>query len=175
MTDLKQFRENSIKRSLCEGYTDKWSEHKTKRELFELACDSNAVSYMAQSISEGWGLSPQYISEKFKPFINGKYICEYKNAKGNGYSSAMVCEFNENAFDVSTTLLCVIDSNTTLKIADYLICKIYIVGKSQINIELGQNSRCYLYIYGGDPLITGDVINPNVIIERYMGKEESNG
>ena len=54
MTDLKQFRENSIKRSLCEGYTDKWSEHKTKRELFELACDSNAVSYMAQSISEGW-------------------------------------------------------------------------------------------------------------------------
>ena len=78
MTDLKQFRENSIKRSLCEGYTDKWSEHKTKRELFELACDSNAVSYMAQSISEGWGLSPQYISEKFKPFINNsiRKVCQ---------------------------------------------------------------------------------------------------
>lgn len=36
---------------------------------------------MAKSLSEGWGLSPVFISDKFKAYINGKYICEYENKK----------------------------------------------------------------------------------------------
>lgn len=171
MIDLEQFKKNALARGLCENYTSMWSDEKGKRQLFELACDANSVEYMAKSLSEGWGLSPEFISDKFKAYINGKYTCEYKNDKGHGYTSAMLCEFIENTFEVDTTLLCVLSSKTDLIIKPNSLCKIYIAGDSMINIKIGANSRCYLYVYGGNPLITGDVTNPRVIIERIMEED----
>lgn len=168
MIDLQQFKKNAISKGLCAVYTDKWSDDKSKRELFELACDANSVDYMAKSLWEGWGLSPSYISDKFKAYINGKYICEYKNDKGRSYTSAMLCEFEEETFEVATTLLCVLSSKTSLYIKPNSLCKIYIAGESYIDINIGANSRAYIYVYGPEPFITGDVINPRVVIERTM-------
>lgn len=172
MIDLKNFKENAIARGLCQEYTSMWNDEKSKRQLFELACDSNSVSYMTKALFEGWGLSPEYIADKFKSYINGKYICKYKNDKDNGYTSTMLCKYEEESFFVDTTLLCILESCTTIKIKPYHICKIYISGDSKINVELGENSRCYIYIYGGETLLTGDIINNRVSIERIMEKEK---
>lgn len=174
MIDLTQFKKNAIERGLCEDYTAMWSNDKSRKQLFELACDANSVDYMAKSLYEGWGLSPEYISDKFKSYVNGKYICEYENDKGHVYTSTMLCQFNEDRFEVTTTLLCVLESKTSLVIKPNSLCKIYVAGDSAIDISIGANSRCYIYAYGGDTLITGDVINPRVIIERIM-EEDTNG
>lgn len=69
MIDLQQFKKNALARGLCENYTSMWSDEKGKRQLFELACDVNSIKYMAKSLSEGWGLSPVFISDKFKAYI----------------------------------------------------------------------------------------------------------
>lgn len=172
MIDLQQFKKNALARGLCENYTSMWSDEKGKRQLFELACDANSVEYMAKSLSEGWGLSPEFISDKFKAYINGKYICEYKNDKGHGYTSTMLCNFEEESFDVTTTLLCVLSSKTQLYINPNHLCKIYISGESYIDLKLGENSRCYLYVYGGEPMITGDVTDKRVVVERIMEEEQ---
>lgn len=176
MIDLTQFRNNAIARGLCSGYTDKWGDEKGKRELFELACDANAVSFMAKSLSEGWGLSPEFISDKFKAYINGKYICKYRNGRGNGYTSAMLCEFKENSFEVNTTLLSVLSTKTTLNIKPYHVCHIHAC-KSDLVIHMGDNSRCYVTVYGDDSEISGDNMD-DVLLERLFIKhyeEEKNG
>lgn len=172
MIDLQQFKKNALARGLCENYTSMWSDEKGKRQLFELACDANSVEYMAKSLSEGWGLSPDFISDKFKAYINGKYICEYKNNKGHGYTSTMLCNFEEETFEVNTTLLCVLSSKTQLYIKPNHLCKIYIAGESYIDLKLGENSMCYLYVYGGEPMITGDVTDKKVVVKRIMEEKQ---
>lgn len=176
MIDLKQFKNNAISRGLCSGYTDKWSDEKSKKELFELACDANSVSYMAESISEGWGLSPEFISEKFKAYINGKYICMYKNDKGNGYTSLMLCDFREDSFNITTTLACILSSKTTLNIKPFHICRLYVSGNSEITINLGENSICFIYVYGNSVIHSckEDVLEGRVHIERVEKKEKEN-
>lgn len=168
MIDLKQFKNNSIQKGLCQGYTDMWSDEKSKCQLFELACDTNAVEYMAKSLSQGWGLSPEYIADKFNFFINGRYICKYKNEKGHGYTSTMLCKYNGEKFLIDTTLLCVLETNTKLVVSPYHICKIYVAGESNLSIELGENSRCYIYLYGKEPVLTGDYMNNRVIVKRII-------
>lgn len=69
MIDLKQFKNNAIAKGLCDNYTNLWDDNKSKKQLFELACDVNSIKYMAKSLSEGWGLSPVFISDKFKAYI----------------------------------------------------------------------------------------------------------
>ena len=70
MIDLEQFKKNAIERGLCQGYTDKWTSEKSNRELFEIACDANGAEFMAASVAEGWGVSPEYFAKKFKAYIN---------------------------------------------------------------------------------------------------------
>lgn len=175
MIGLEEFRNNAIARGLCENYTHMWSDSQTKYQLFKLACDANSAEFMAKSFSEGWGLSTDFIEDKFSSYINGKCICEYKNKKGNGYTSTMLCKYFNDSFEVNSTLICVLDSKTILTIPDRHFCKIYLSGDSQIEIKLGECSRCDIYVYGGQPLLLGELDIDRVIIKRYMdGKEITN-
>lgn len=130
MIDLKQFKNNAIAKGLCDNYTNLWNDNKSKKQLFELACDVNSIKYMAKSLSEGWGLSPVFISDKFKAYINGKYICEYENKKRGCYTSTMLCNYDKDEFYVDTTLLCILESKTTLDIKPNHICEIYVAGNT---------------------------------------------
>lgn len=175
MIDLKQFKDNAIAKGLCDNYTARWANGKSKRQLFELACDVNSIKYMAKSLSEGWGLSPVFISDKFKAYINGKYICEYKNEKRGCYTSEMLCNYYKESFYVDTTLLCILESETALDIKPNHICEIYVAGNTYLDIKVGENSKVYLFVYGGEPLLTGEIDKDTVIIKRYMdGKEVTN-
>lgn len=175
MIDLKQFKQNALLHNLCKDYTSRWSDDKSKRQLFELACDVNAIEYMAKSHSEGWGLSTDYIYEKFLSYINGKYICQYWNEKGHGYSSALLCKYPDRYYNMTQTLLCVLDSDLEIGIRPYHFCKIYISGNSHIHISLGEESKCIIYVYGGEPMLTGDVLDEKkVTIKRIMKEEDNN-
>ena len=172
MIDLKQFKNNAIAKGLCDYYTNMWADGKSKRQLFELACDVNSIKYMAKSLSEGWGLSPVFISDKFRAYINGKYICEYKNEKRGCYTSTMLCNYDKDSFYVDTTLLCILESKTALDIKPNHICEIYVAGNTYLDIKVGENSKVYLFVYGGEPLIIGDIDKDKVIIKRYIDEKE---
>lgn len=174
MIDLKKFMESAISNGLCEGYTDMWMNKKDKKSLFDLACDANGVSYMAESYSQGWGLSTDFIAENFKQYINGRYIAEYKNGKGNGYTSAMLCLYKDKSFEVTTTLLCVLDSRTELKIAKNNICEIHIAGDCKIKVTMGAGSMVHIYAYGEEPTVDYPTTleNPYLCTFERILKEE---
>ena len=70
MIDLKQFKNNAIAKGLCDNYTNSWDDNKSKKQLFELACDVNSIKYMAKPPSFGKRLSHVlyrvYIASKLK-------------------------------------------------------------------------------------------------------------
>ena len=56
MIDLKQFKNNAIAKGLCDNYTNLWDDNKSKKQLFELACDVNSIKYMLSLFPKDGGL-----------------------------------------------------------------------------------------------------------------------
>ncbi len=44
--------------------------------------------------------------------------------------------------------------------------------KYLFGIKVGENSKVYLFVYGGEPFITGDIDKDKVIIKRYIDEKE---
>ena len=68
MKMLQAFREAAKSRNLCDKYSEMWDNCKSKKQLFDLATDSNGIPYICESMVEGWGLTPDFIkaAEKIK-------------------------------------------------------------------------------------------------------------
>ena len=84
---LQAFREAAKSRNLCDKYSELWDGCNTKKQLFDLATDSNGIPYICEAMVDGWGVTPEFISENFKTFINGRYTSQH-----HGYTSAMYVE-----------------------------------------------------------------------------------
>ena len=67
MIDLTKFRENADERGICEEYSEKWADCVSKKQLMDLALDINGTIYLCNAIANGWGLSPEFIEDKFAP------------------------------------------------------------------------------------------------------------
>lgn len=148
MNDLDKFKEQSKMHDLCSSYLGTWNGAKSKKELFELACDSNSVSWMCESLRDGWGLSPDYIYSAFSAYINGKYICEFE-FDGTNYTSAMLCK-NTDKYEVKSTITVVLDSQCDVIVPSGVICSIYCCNSSNISVYLGNKSKVYIHNYGGE-------------------------
>ena len=129
-TDLLTLKRNSLMMGLCEKYKHKWDLCTTKRQLIDLALDSNGVEFMADSIAFGWGLGKDYIVNEFAEFINGSYVRDK-----DGYTS----EFYVGARGVielrSTMLLVAYCDGLEIKIPKGSAGRIYVCGGSKIRIE----------------------------------------
>ena len=162
MIDLKQYRENARQNNLCTEYTEKWDSCHSNKQIMDMALGVKAVDFLCDSIAKGWGLSPEYISERFKNFINGKYTSEQ-----NGYTSKMYCEY-EGVISADTTMVCLIDSKVTIKKDKSTpICEMYCTGKCEIDIQC---VGLFVFVCYGDPdniIITGNTSG----IKRINKKE----
>lgn len=129
-TDLLTLKRNSLMMGLCEKYRHKWDSCTTKRQLIDLALDSNGVEFMADSIAFGWGLGKDYLVKVFADFINGAYVRDK-----DGYTS----EFYVGARGVielrSTLLLVAYCDGLEIKIPKGSAGRVYVCGGSKIRIE----------------------------------------
>lgn len=126
---LEQFKNNAEQHGICGDYHNRWDRCCSNKQLIDLALCSEGLEYLCISIANGWGLSPNYISERFKFFINNAYISEQK-----GYSTKLFCQYFGNII-ADTTAICVIDSNANIYIPKNHICKIYLSGVSEVVIS----------------------------------------
>ena len=141
MNMLQAFREAANSRNLCDKYSELWDNCKSKKQLFDLATDSNGIPYICESMVEGWGITPDFISEKFKTFINGRYISQH-----NGYTSAMYVEkFFIEPLVVSTTNVIVMACEGVIEIPENIVCNLFIVNSNVVIRGLGE---CYVKKYG---------------------------
>ena len=166
MIDLEQYRVNASLHKMCSEYYGKWDSCHSNKQIMDMALGVKAVDFLCDSIAKGWGLSPEYISERFKNFINGKYTSEQ-----NGYTSKMYCKHTGN-IKADTTLICLIDSDVVLDIPNASICEVYCTGKCKITI-FGEGRAAFV-CYGNpyDIVITGSCGN----MKRIDKKEaDANG
>ena len=141
MKMLQAFREAAKSRNLCEKYSELWDNCKSKKQLFDLATDSNGIPYICEAMVEGWGVTPDFISEKFKTFINGRYISQH-----NGYTSAMYVEkFFIEHLVVSTTNVIVMACEGAIEIPENIVCNLFIVNS---DVMVSGSGVCYVKTYG---------------------------
>lgn len=121
---------------LCGNYKTMALEAKSKIALMDIVLDSNGASYLCEMQAKGFPLSYETILDEFKAYINGKYIAEYKNEKGNGYTSCVYCCYYESdEIHIHTT-------NTTI-----LGCKAKIYVKPYDFVQIHADKNCELEIF----------------------------
>lgn len=166
MVDLEQYRKNASLHKMCSEYYDKWDSCRSNKQIIDMALGVKAVDFLCDSIAKGWGISPEYIAERFKSFINGRYVSEQK-----GYTSKMYCKHTGNV-TADTTIITLIDSDIVLNVPNTSICEVYCTGKCNINVS--GSGRVVFICYGNpdDITITGTCGN----MKRINKKEaDTNG
>lgn len=134
------FRRNAERLGLCDEFAQKWSDCKSKRQLYGLACNVNSLAYLAEMIAKGYGLSSEYLQKEFGMFLNGK--CIHNDAEG--YSSCIYCK-SDGEIDISTTCALIVDCRAVIRV-DRAMCELYIVNSEvRIDAEDGCNANVYLY------------------------------
>lgn len=167
MNDLDEYKKNiRIHGMMCGQYGSLLDSFSSNKQLADIAMGVQAFDTICVSISEGWGISPEYICARLKNFINGKYVSQQ-----NGYTSKMYCKF-DGSITADTTIVMLIDSVVVLNVPNTSICEVYCTGKCRIAV-LG-DGRAVFVCYGNpdDIVITGSCGN----MKRIDKKEaDANG
>lgn len=140
MVDLQGFLNNAKDHNLCERGAKLWGRSKNKKSLIDIALSSWGCDYVAKAIHEGWGMSPEVISEEFAPFNNGRYTRDK-----DGYTSRLFCRSDLETIIVETTLTLIIEYNGIILIPEDRPCELYIVDSSPTIIGA---SRAVIHSYG---------------------------
>lgn len=146
MNELLTLKRNAKMLGLCGVYADRWDEAQDKEELVRLATDANGVEFLCDGVAFGWGLTAEFIKANFAKYINGYTI---NNPKG--YTSQLYVNETSPIITVEATITAFIGCNCGIVVPQYSIAKIYVAGKSKI--DLHNNGECYVYCYGDDSKI----------------------
>lgn len=140
MEQMDNFYRNAKRLGLCDAFSERWSNCKSKKQLYDLACDINSLQYLCESICKGWGLSADYIATEFAPFVNGKCVF-----KGDGYTSCIWCQPDTNIIKIDTTATLAIGFNGT--VVPPIIGELYLCNS---NIRLIGDGAVVAYLYNSN-------------------------
>lgn len=138
-SEMARFLNNARERNICDGFRSRLDACQSKKQYFDVAMHAQGVPVLCRSMADGWGLSPKYIAEKFRSFVNGKYISEQ-----NGYESEMYCLYKGD-IKARTTLLAIVSSDVTVEVPARHICKIHAVDSI---IRMFGDGECHVYTHG---------------------------
>lgn len=147
MNEMETFRRNAAMLGLCDTFAQKWDNCRSKRQFFDLACDINSLSYLAETIAKGIGLTPDFITREFGQFINGRYIMS------DGYSSCIYCRYKGDEITVGTSAILVIDYNGLIRIPSNRPCELHLCN-CKVDVEGDGNGIVYLY--------NSEILNPSL-------------
>ena len=135
--ELEKYKERAIEHNVCNEYLRRWNNSLSKKEFIDMALSSQGALFMAQSMNNNWGMSPNFILKHFNSFINGNY--EY-NKK---YKSCMFVGYNKPII-LSTNILILSNCNCNVVVPnDWVRYEIYLCGKC--NILLSGNGKVLIY------------------------------
>jgi hypothetical protein len=117
---------------------EEWDKAKSKKQLFDLACNIRGLQYIAESIYNGWGLTSNYIEKEFGQFLNGRCVFDK-----DGYTSAIYCRTND--FENEFTVVLVIDSHCEIEVNR--LCEIYLCNSA---VKITGTSNCVVYAYNSE-------------------------
>lgn len=134
---------------LCGSYIDKVNDAKSKKQLIDICFDANGINYLCEMQEKGLPLPYETICNEFAPFINGRYVAEYRNDKSHGYTSKLYCCYNEPEIFVDTTVCTILGYNGTIVVEKNNYAKIYIDKNCNVTITLEDGSRAIVEYWEG--------------------------
>lgn len=140
MNELIALKKKALELGLCKEYQDKWNAAVNKNNLVEMALDAKGVDFMADSISNGWGLSPDFLKKKFPDYVNGQCIVNER-----GYTSSMFVD-SKTGIDVNTTLVLLVSCNCDVHIRKEVMTNLYLCGDCKVSVTC--DGYCQVYLYG---------------------------
>ncbi len=138
MNEIEQFKQRAKEQGICELESN-LNDCRNRKQYIDLLLNINGIEYMFEAMRDGWGVSYEFISETFTPFINGKYIAYNKK-----YDAELYCKYN-GKITARTTILAVIDSEIEINIPLDKYPLIYAVSGSKITLTGEGRGKVYLY------------------------------
>lgn len=159
---ISEVRGNGL---LCASYSEKVDNAKSKKQLLDVVLDSNGVSFLCEMDSHGLALPYETILKSFSSYVNGRYVSEHKNDKGNGYNSCIFCCYSDSdTIEINTTLTTLLGCSTDIYIKDNDFCKIYADKNCNLRIHCPITSRCIVeYWKGAKVEVLGNYDNVELI------------
>lgn len=125
---------------LCEEYAELVCKARSRKELFEICCDTNGLKFIPEMAEKGHPLPYKVILDEFKSFINGKYTARIKKGfMKSSYTSQIYCGYTENIV-AETTGLCLLNCKCDVMVPANRF--VYIVVDSQSKIRIIRNMNC---------------------------------
>lgn len=152
---------------LCGAYSEKVDNAKSKKYIMDLALDANGASYLCEMDSKGYPLPYEVILKFFSSYVNGRYVSEHKNDKGNGYTSCIYCCYSESdSIEINTTLTTLLGCSANVYIKDNDFCKIYADKNCNLRIHCPITSRCIVEYWKGANIVVLDNCDKVELIEN---------
>lgn len=133
---------------VCADYTDRIKDAKSKKDLFDFACEIGGAKFLMSMQNKGCGLSMDTIKEEFKNFINGKCKPVLKSRNSDDtYTSSFYCDYNED-IEVDTTVTVLLGCCSKIKVKDGNVAIIIADNSAHYCVEHNP-SRSQVLIFGG--------------------------
>lgn len=150
---------------LCEAYTDKVEEAKTKKRLMDIVLDSNGQSYLCEMQAKRMALPYETITTEFKSYINGRYKAEFSKGDKVFYTSCLYCCYDDSV-DVDTTATVLLGCKCDVNIKDWDFVKLYVDTNCDITINCPENARCLVESWGNAKISVNSRKSENVTINK---------
>lgn len=153
-------KENDL---LCDKYCEKVDNARSKLELIRCCLDANGANFLQEMQAAGFALPYEVVCNVFRSYINGRYVAEFRNEKGNGYTSKMYCQHQESIL-VDTTLCSILGCRCDVVVKKNNFAQLYVDSESEIRIILEEGAQVLVDIWKGAQVSTNDEKRTKVTI-----------
>lgn len=141
---------------LCEEYTGKVYDAKSKKALMDIVLDANGSKFLCEMDEHGMTLPYDTIKREFGAYINGRYIAEYTTKRGGRYNSSVYCCYNDDECLVETTIVTMLGCKTTIVMNDNDYVRIIADKNCDLIVKCQESTRCSVeYSEGAKVSIVG--------------------
>lgn len=134
---------------ICAEYAERVRGAKSKKELFDICCDTNGLRFIPEMSSKGHPLSYGAIIKEFGSYINGRYVFRKEDTDGHqGYSSAIYCQYR-GGIVVDVNGICLLACNCSIYLNPYTFNYIVVDQSSDARIYTAEGSETMVIKYTG--------------------------
>lgn len=127
---------------LCEEYTAKVDDARSKKALMDIVLDANGCKFLCEMDENGISLPYETIKREFGAYINGRYVAEYTSKNGIRYNSSIYCCYDGVECLIGTTVATMLGCKTTIVMNDNDYVKIIADRNCDLVIKCQDSTRC---------------------------------
>ena len=166
------FYRNSLARNLCKEYSREFKNDLDDNDkLFSLCLRQQSIPFFATACYQKWGLSADFLKDKFKDYINGKHTA--KDCDGvNGYTYQLWCDSGTGGtINISCDITHIMNNICDIVVPKTKCPVVYVSNRSSIKlISKGYNS-VRVYLFDESQLFIDSLDeNSNILIYKYSNE-----